>query len=293
MMRKLFAILSVTLLLTTACEKEDMLPNVQQAIVVEGWIENDDYPVVIVTKSLPVSKDFQNINKLEELLVRWAKVTVSDGTKSVVLTGRYDKMYYPPYVYTTSHLKGEIGKTYQLKVEYYDFLVTAVTTIPAPPVIDNYKVVKCADSDTLFQITACFKDNPREKNYYQFFTKVGTDTNHYIGSYLGSIDDNMISGAVEYPVYRGRTIKEYDSYTPYFSISEKVSVKFAQVDHASFRFWDAFTKSQSLNDNMFFSTSTSLPSNIHGGTGYWCGYGAINTHFVIADYADNTLEKTE
>ena len=282
-MRKLFTILSV-LLLITACKKENIPTQVHQSIVVEGWIENDEFPIVILTKTLSVSEEYQDINELQNLLVRWAKVTISDGTNIIVLTGRYDDTYYPPYVYTTSYMKGEVGKTYSLKVEYDNNVITAQTTIPAPPVIDAYKIEKCADSDTLYQITACFNDNPDEKNYYQFFTKVGTNTNHYIGSYLGSIDDTMIHGFMEYPVYRGRTIQEYGSYTPYFSVSDKVSVKFAQVDETAYRFWDAFTKAQSLNDNMFFSPAASLPSNIHGGTGYWCGYGAVNTHFVIADY---------
>ena len=283
-MRRLFTILSAALFLTTACEKENIPPKVPQAIVVEGWIENDNFPIVILTKTLPVSDEYQNINELENLLIRWAKVTISDGTNSVVLTGRYDKMYYPPDVYTTSYMRGEVGKTYSLKVEYYDDVITAQTTIPAPPVIDRYKVEKCADSDTLYQITACFRDSPSEKNYYQFFTKEGTDTNHYIGCYLGSIDDAMIQGSAECPVYRGRTIQKFRSYTSFFSVNDKVSIKFAQVDETSYRFWDAFTKAQSLNDNMFFSPSASLPSNIHGGTGYWCGYGAINTHIVIADF---------
>jgi hypothetical protein len=60
-----------------------------------------------------------------------------------------------------------------------------------------------------------------------------------------------------------------------------VAVKFAQVDETSYRFWDAYTKSQSLNTNMFLATTTSLPSNITGGKGYWCGYGAVTQYLII------------
>jgi len=280
-MRYLFIIILVMSFLITSCEKEYIPNKIKQTIVVEGWIENGEFPIVILTKTLPVSEEFQDVNELENLLIRWAKVTVSDGTNSVVLTGRYDKTYFPPYVYTTSHLKGEVGKTYSLKVEYNNNVVTAQTTIPAPPIIDRYIIERKSGANYLYKIKACFRDNPNEKNYYQFFTKVGNDTNHYIASVLGSINDEMIQESFEFPVNRGITIRDYKSYNPYFKEDEEVSVKFAQVDETSYRFWDAYTKALSLNDNMFLSPSTSLPTNICGGTGYWCGYGAVNTPFII------------
>lgn len=274
--------ISVIILLFVSCKEEDTFTPLPPDIVVEGWIENDRYPVVILTKTFPVSTEFQDPNNLEGYLVRWAKVTISDGENSVVLTGRYDKTYFPPYVYTTSWLKGEVGKTYYLTVEYDHFHATAKTTIPAPPQIDRYKVEKLPDSDKFYQITACFSDNPNEKNYYQFFTKTGVESNQFIGSYMGSIDDRNIKEHVEFPVYRGHAYNE-DDYYPNFSEGETVAVMFAQVDETSYRFWDAYTKSQVLNANMFLSTSTSLPSNISGGKGYWCGYGAVYDTFTIGE----------
>ena len=62
---------------------------------------------------------------------------------------------------------------------------------------------------------------------------------------------------------------------------EIVSVKLAQVDQQTFHFWDQYTKAQSLTSNMFLTTSTSLPSNIHGGVGYWSGFASVTTHLEI------------
>ena len=281
MARKWTALLWVAVAALCACEKESTLGEYQQTLVVEGWIENDDFPVVIVTKTMPVSSEFQYAGNLEDYLVRWAKVTVSDGETSVVLTGRYDEMYFPPYVYTTSRIRGEVGKTYYLTVEYEDFCATASTTVCEPPDVESFRVDKCADNDTLYQITARFRDRPQEKNYYQLFTKVGEKTRHYLGSFLGSIDDEGLKeGLTELPVYRGHMMDEED-YTPYFCKGEKVSVKFAQLDADAYRFWDQYTKSESLSSNMFLSVPASMPSNIKGGVGYWSGYGAVNAHFVV------------
>jgi hypothetical protein len=279
-MRTLLYILTVLFLLT-GCHEDDTITPQPSALVVEGWIENDGFPVIILTKTLPITTELQDPKNLEQYVIRWAKVTVSDGETNVVLTGRYDETYFPPYVYTTSWLKGEVGKTYYLTVEYQDFYAQAKTTIPAPPAVDEYRVEKIADSPIeQYQITAYFRDNPNEKNYYQFFTKVGLESNQYIASDLGSIDDSYIKEYNEFPVYRSRTYNT-EEYTSYFSKDEVVAVKFAQVDETSYHFWDAYTKSLSLNTNMFLSTTSSLPSNIKGGKGYWCGYGAVNHYFII------------
>jgi hypothetical protein len=251
-------------------------------MVVEGWIENGKFPVVILTKTLPITSELQDPNNLEQYLIRWAKVTISDGKNKVVLIGRYDETYFPPYVYTTSWMRGEVGKTYYLTVDYQDFHAQAQTTIPAPPVVDEYRVEKVPNSSKeQYKITACFRDNPNEKNYYQFFTKIGLESNQYIASDLGSIDDSHIREYNEFPVNRSRTYYNAEDYISYFTKDEVVAVKFAQVDETSYRFWDAYTKSQSLNTNMFLATTTSLPSNITGGKGYWCGYGAVTQYLII------------
>lgn len=39
-------------------------------------------------------------------LVRWGKVTVSDGDTAIVLTGGYDKRHFPPFLYKTYDMVG-------------------------------------------------------------------------------------------------------------------------------------------------------------------------------------------
>lgn len=271
------------LLLQIGCSDDSERMEIDTSnLIVEGWIEEGGFPVVILSRSLPVSTEYRNVDSLSDYIVRWAKVTISDGYDSVVLTGKYDKGYFPPYIYTTSRMRGESGKTYYLTAEFRDMRATAKTTIPAIPDNCFFRVERCVDSDTLFQIRALFKDNPIEKNYYQFFTRVGTNTKQYQASYLGSIDDEVLKGETNLPVYRGHQLWNKD-YTPYFLKDDTVSVKFSQVDEVSFRIWDSYIKMQSLSSNMFLSTSSDIESNIIGGYGYWCGYGTITDYIVIRD----------
>ncbi len=281
-MRRFIFALACVFILTGCVDDSDRLELDVPHFIVEGWIEDGGFPVVILSRSLPLSTDYQDIDSLSDYIVRWAKVTISDGTDSVVLTGKYDKGYFPPYIYTTSRIRGKAGKTYYLTAEYRDLRATAQTTVPAIPDNCSFRVERCAGSDTLFQIRARFKDNPAEKNYYQFFTRVGTSTKQYQASYLGSIDDEVLKGETDMTVYRGHQLSDKD-YTPYFLADDTVSVKFAQVDATSFRIWDSYTKIQSLSSNMFFSTSSDIESNITGGYGYWCGYGTITDYIVVRD----------
>ncbi len=272
-----------------ACDDDFRLPDGGSShIVVEGWIEDGGFPVVMLTRSLPVSTEYQDLGNLRDYILHWAKVTVSDGTDSVVLTGKYDEGYFPPYIYTTSRMRGEAGKQYTLTVEYKDYHATARTTIPPVPDKCVFSVERSLDADTLFIIKASFKDNPTEKNYYQFFVRVGTQTKQYQASYLGTLDDAVLHGLTEINVYRGHQFNQ-DQYIPYFTLSDTVSVKLAGIDETSYRVWDSYTKMLSLSSNLFLSTSSNMETNMSGGYGYWCGYGAITHHIVIQDSVQGGL----
>ncbi len=264
----------------TACES-DYLGTAESQLVVEGWIENEGYPVVILSRSVPISEDYTPMDELDQYLLRWAKVTVSDGQNSVVLTGKYDSGYFPPYIYTTGRLKGRAGKSYTLTVEYRDYYATATTTIPPTTVRPDFFVEKCADSDTLYQVKVSFSDPPGEKNYYQLFARTGADSKQYLASYLGSIDDAVLADHTEYTVYRGRKLGAGTDYTPYFAEQDTVAVKLAQVDKASYQFWDGFTKNLSLEGNLFLAPYTNVRTNVTGGTGYWCGMNSSTAYFII------------
>lgn len=264
----------------TGCEK-DVLPPHKSILVVEGWIEDEGFPVVILTESLPVSQDYTSLDNISDYLVKWAKVTVSDGEQTEILIGKYEKGYFPPYVYTTSRIKGKAGRSYTLTVEYGDYYATAATTIPEPPTIDYISIKKCADADTLYQIDLTFQSKP--SNYYQIFTRVGGDNRQFIASYLGCYDGKVLSPQSTLPVYQGykRTGKS-SYYTPYFHYNDTLSIKLANLDEAGFRFWDSYTKNLSLQGNLFLASYVNFPTNINGGIGYWCGMGTDIKNLIVS-----------
>src|SRR5690606_24305899 len=122
----------------SSCKKEDErdFSSYQPNFVVEGWIEEGGYPHVILTHNLPFFTKVDSA-QLSEIVIRWAKVSVSDGTDTEILTSRKDDRYFPPFLYRGSQLKGEVGKVYTLTVEYAGHVLSAQTSIPNPVNIDT------------------------------------------------------------------------------------------------------------------------------------------------------------
>ena len=77
-MWRLTLVLACVLLEIGCTEESDWTESNESKLIVEGWIEDGGFPVVIISRSLLVSTDYQDVHSLSDHIVRWAKVTVSD-----------------------------------------------------------------------------------------------------------------------------------------------------------------------------------------------------------------------
>lgn len=281
-MKRIIAILAA-ILAAISCEDKVDLPESMPQIVVEGWIEDGGNPVVIVTTSVPVNETLTDLSELQNHVVNWAKVTVSDGEEEIVLTGQRNDNYFPPYIYTTVFMTGKVGRKYDLKVEYSNRTVTASTTIPAPKSLEYIKVTKASVKDSMYSIVGGLKDDPRTKDYYKVFTKVRDKDKTYVSSFLGLTDDEILDEAIrEIPINNGTGIVG-ENLEAFFTAEDFVSVRFCTLDKESWTYWNDFEEVQSLASNMLFPISTDIRSNIKGGLGYWAGYGSSYYKVSIPD----------
>lgn len=265
-----FLLVPVLLMSCYSTEIEEAAPR----LVVEGWIDGGRFPVVQLTTTVPISKRKQSIDSLDRFIVKWARVAVSDGSKEVVLTGMYDERYYPPYIYTTSDLRGETGKTYILQVDYGQFHACAETTIPTPVDIDSFSVSPIYGDSIMYTVKAFFHDDPRQTDYYRFF--INTDSSAYTmrGAYLGTFNDRAIGEYAKVTVNNGRNNLVHPQPSPYFDEGDVVRIKFCHIDSVGYRFWKAYEDYNSEGRNPMFNAMQNLPSNVNGALGYWLGYGA-------------------
>ena len=243
--------------------------------MVEGWIEAGGPPVVLVSTTVPITSKWQELQPvLESCVVRWATVSVFDGEEEIFLTGKLNKAYVPPYIYTTSRITGQAGKKYKLKVVYSGRTLEAETVIPKPAVLKYIEPHKL--SDEVYEIRAGLEDNPGTKDYYKFFTKVYGKNSVHESSFMGLYDDAELGDGVNDLKVLGKFTSNFgtsDNNT-YFSPGDAVSVRFCTLDESSYQYWRDFEDVASLSLNPFFPVTKKIRSNIKGGLGYWAGYGS-------------------
>lgn len=281
----LYTITSLLLLISCSPSLDFDQKEYQPKIVVEGWIENGEHPVVLLSFSGPFFDPLDSIALVNRSL-RWARVTVSDGTHAEILTGHYNSLdYFPYFSYRADTMRGEVGKKYALKVEYNGIVITSETTIPAPvPLTRVYcsGIDKDSAESTLRQLNVVFDHDPGKNVNYRLSTRIAGMNDRYITA-MNNIDANYLpEGRVNLPLMKGIDKLSRDRIELYYLRSQTVSVKFSTMDSTTALFWKSFTN-ESLGDmNMFTGSATKIKSNVSPpGIGIWGGYGTYTTSIVV------------
>lgn len=279
-------IILLATIIVCACSDDYIVESDGEKLIVEGWIKEGEYPIVMLSTSIEVDMIEHDITELYDHIGSWGRVVVSDGEKSIVLTGQYDFDYYPPYIYTTTDIKGEVGKTYTLDVVYNKHHAMASTSIPASVKLDSITQKRVENNDTLWTLLAHFTA-PGSKCYYSLFDKIGTNEQQFIKCDVGTFDNSAVNPemsrpvGVTYPVYRTKCLDDYFEVTEYFVEGDTVCVELCTMDSTSFNIWQDYQNIVSLSGNMFAPYTKSIRTNINGGHGYWCGYGKSQLWSII------------
>lgn len=279
------AVIMGLVLLSQSCD-DGFMSSYRDELIVEGWIDDGGFPVVIVTHSLPVrsKEEAIKVSQISQFMEMGAKVTVSDGDSSVILTGKLDQGYYPPFIYTTSRLRGKAGKSYTLTVQTKDRFLTANTTIPLNgPVVDSVVCRKMDGNDTLCFVILYLKNVPDRREYYKIFLQDGPALAQFRSSYLGVIDDTIADSSMRIPLMRTVRDDFKEDKRRYFNTDSLLSIKVSTMDSVSYSFWKLFSNNTISNYFSFLmsSSTSNLPTNIDGGMGYWCGYNSYISTFTV------------
>lgn len=281
-----FVLLAFIIICFIGCEKkvEFNLKDASELLTVDASIENGQYPVVILTKSLNYFSKI-TVDVLTQSLIKDADVYISDSINTYKLK-QYDILLpgnIPFSLYTSdpldpaSIIKGELGKTYQLTIVWKGEAYTSVTAIPLlRKTIDSLWWVKAPgtpDTSKKVVIRAKVTDPPGFGDYARYFTKVNT------GSFLPGLssvfDDQLVNGTtytvdVDRGVDRNADL-DFEEYG-FFKKGDTVTVKFSNINKATFDFWRTVEYSYSSIGNPF-SSPTKIMGNIsNGALGYFGGY---------------------
>ncbi len=271
-LKQILVIASLLILSLSACTDDLKIPDYEQEIVVDGRIESGNYAKVFVTLSNPYFSDIDS-SSLADLILTVAKVTVSTDEDTEILSLTRDNNQFPPFYYRTNRIVGKPGKSYDLKVEYAGYTVTATTTIPEIPKVNSVRYQLNDNSDSLGVIKLEL-DDPPTTNYYKSFTRRFQVDKRYIPTYISDFDDTHYNGEkLNMSLLLGNPNPLDKEDLLYFKKGTDIYLKFCSVDQISYEFWKSVKDELFKAGNPFASTNIRIKSNIEGGLGIWCGYG--------------------
>lgn len=281
------AVLLLMMMLASCSEGPDRVAY-SEKIVVEGFIEEGRGAVVWLTKSMYVpygDKSF-GMEDVRNIPIRWGKVTVSDGEREEVLIGGRDPNHLLEYSYKGYDIKGELGHSYTLTVEYSGYTLTAVTSIPPPAGLGEITVEENSGRDGgLYQINTTIVNS--SKNGYYMLTAKPADRGIYRPCLFGTVDGASLDGEAPMAVFRPMSISEDGGYTPTYGPDEHVMLRLTSVDREAFEFWSGFMNDVVNARNPLYPSSANLKSNIEGGgLGVWYGFSSAYADVDLAEYVE-------
>jgi hypothetical protein len=289
-MKKLLVLAGIFLI---GCEKkvDFKLHDQPDKLVVEGIIENDQPPVVILSKSVgyfsKISADILNNS-----FVHGAEVFVSDGTRTHKLKeysrslGNNISLYY--YSIDSSNLGtafvGQLNHSYSLRIISEGKEYTATTSIPGlTKRIDSvwWKKPPVTSDSTKVIVMVRATDPPGFGDYVRYYTK--TNREPFYPPLNSTFDDFFIDGTTyELQVDKGfdRNLSvDFDE--NFFRRGDTVGLKLSNIDKATYDFWRTMEFSYSSVGDPF-SSPTKVLSNIKGDAlGYFGGYASQYRTIII------------
>ena len=313
-MRKYLIYFTSFILLSCQEEITLELPQSQNKLVVEGTIEANFPPYIILTKNQGYF-DVINENTYNNIFVTDVDTVKiwyikDDGSKNTIYLEKILGIDSLPPIYTDlsyfenpdNYEFSQQERTYYLEIKWNNQIITAQTTIPKPTPIDCLwvEISENSDIDYKCDINALVTDPIDEQNnilikskrlQHYSFNEDSCKSKNRPDPLLKLVDcasDVLVNGEKfetyfprpadngGFPTgkYNTTHTKECGDGTILERPEDIVLIKFCQIDEPSLKFWRGLVRQGGTNGNPF-SEPMNLTSNINGGLGIFTGYGAV------------------
>jgi hypothetical protein len=276
MMKKIIVYLSFPFLSLISCEKEVEIdiPGYEEQLVIDGRIETNQAPFVLISKSKDIYAP-TDLNSFLNGFISGAIITVSDGENTVQLDeictdnlpagteviaaqffgipveeiGNYHLCAYTSF---NPLIFGKVGKTYTLTVTFEGKTYTAQTKIVSPTSFDKVYWQAAIGYPDYGYSYVTLSDPPETKDAYMWEVKRinklpdGTDIDKiFTKTFAPVFDDEFFNGSTfdfwyENPMaYNENNIQE--QFESYYRIGDSVVIKFSKMDQDVFEFYEKNT----------------------------------------------------
>jgi hypothetical protein len=288
----LMSFLSLVLL---SCEKsvDFDLNDAEPVLSVDASIETNEAPVVILTRSLNYFSTV-TADVIGQSVIRDAQVFIRSGSTvyplrrfDVVLGGNVPFSFYSSDPSRPQEfLRGEEGKQYTLQINWAGRQYQASTSIPVlRKKVDSLwweKVPGAPDTSTRAVLLGRVTDPPGFGDYIRYFTRVNSGA--FFPGINSVFDDLLVNGTTyDIPIDKGvdrNSEIDFDNFV-FFRKGDTVTLKFCNIDKATYDFWRTTEFSYQSIGNPF-STPTKILGNIsNGALGYFGGYATQFRTIII------------
>lgn len=309
MMKKFTSAISLLAIIIgfASCEKvlDIDLPEGVDGIVFEGYIENGQFPYVIITRS---SNYFDPINTAADAIanslveadsvfieydgnrVELPKICLSDLTPEQQEQA-LDLLGFESFpegldlcINANFGMVGELGKTYTMRAYVEGQLYSATTSINRQVMFDSlWFKDETPLGDSLGSIWVELVDAPETEDFYYVWTENLTQDRAMFPIDGGpSFGDRLFAGEeIQFNIWQGSSLAN-DNGTGeeywWFKQGDTVVVKLGTIDRGVYEFWESVDAASNLNP---FSAPTPVFSNFdNGGRGVFAGYATTLDTFV-------------
>ena len=300
--------LSVALILgVTSCEKEVKIdiPGFKEQLVIDGSIETDSPPFVLISRSKDIYAP-TDLNSFLNGFVSGAIVTVNDGTTTVQLD-EFCSNNLPPgseqfaadlfgipveelanynlcaYTSLNPAIFGQVGKTYTLTVSFEGKTYTSSTQILQPTALDSTFWKPSPEFSDYGFSYARLSDPANQYDAYRWEVKrinLNSEGNprdaNFKKPFSPFTDDEFFNGlSFEFAYENPMSFDDEDlpsEYRGYYKIGDTVVIKMSKLDKPVYEFMEK-KYAQIFSGGSPFASPANIPTNITGGAlGVWAGY---------------------
>lgn len=270
---KTFFLIILAYTLTTSCTEEiplDLNNQEFQRLVVEGWFTNR---AEAQTVELTLTSNY--FANEEAPRATGAKVSVTDGTQTFNFTETSAGIYQ-----TESNVKGEIGKTYTLQIEYKGENYEASSTMKRIVEIDSLQYVmdeEYAEDEPeetdIYYLLMYVQEPPGKGDFYMWETFVNgvnkTDTLDNVWFESDEfVDGNYINGL------------EMDNV--YFAMGDTVRLQMRGIPEETLDFFVAVMLETVWRGGPFDGPPANIPSNVsNGAVGHFSAASVVDKEIVV------------
>lgn len=258
--------------LILSCEQKDSI--LVDEITVEGQIEEGKFATIYLTNSLPFKGRIDSV-EVSKSIERKAKVVLSNGETSEILTLKRDDSRFPFFFYRSNIIKGELAKNYSLSINIRgkDFL--SETTIP-----QKTKILKISFSDWIEDgvahpdskdINLLINNDTEKTTYFKILIKKEEEDKFVSANPFLLNTENIKANEFTIKInYIDKDEENENKRINKIRTGGVIDLKLVTITKEQFDFWKSIKGDITSPINSSFSSS--VTSNISNGAfGYWSG----------------------